>query len=117
MQSKDLTIQPENLRRAYAEGCDDVQRTLEHLFPQFKFKEEPKTYPSGTILRHVIRGEKYIISGDNVDEELRLVNLKTGRLYNEEENWYFSMSDTIDAMSLPKDEQENFELVSLPERS
>ena len=111
---QDLTILPSNLRKAYQEGCSDVQQVLKNLFPEFEFKVKPPTYPSGAILRHRESGVEYLLSGDKIDRELRLVHIKTGRLYNEDEIWGWEDGDTIDSMTLPEDEQENFELVKLP---
>ncbi len=73
------TITPENLQKAWDEGCSDVKKVLENLYPDFFEKNE--VYQSGD--RFEIWGTEYILAiadrrGTKNKNEMVLINLKDG---------------------------------------
>ena len=69
-------ITPENLQKAYDEGCSDVKKVLENLHPDYFEKEE--TYKQGDRLMY--DGDEYIVASCESDKVVA-ISLRNGNRY------------------------------------
>lgn len=74
-------IKPDDLKKAYKEGCSDVKKVLKNLFPDAELEE--KTYSAGDRIRRLNDGGSDFIIGALADDHIVLIQLSNGNRWGD----------------------------------
>lgn len=90
---KEIKLKPENLQKAWDEGCDSTKKALENIAPDYKFKKKIK-FSKQKVYAFSRRGEIYKLI-DCLSS--RYLWSRMGNTYNHCYGLHFSTNEALES--------------------